>query len=388
MNSVAVQDFEAHNDEVRRVWSAYRAGKPTRVPMFVGANPRYTTFGHPANPRNLSIEQYWSDPQLMLERHLEHVEWCAFNLMQDAEMGLPEAWTVGVDFQNVYEAAALGCPIQYVDGQVPDTMPILHDKAQFATWSVPDPLNNPFWSKVWTFHNHFRRREAEGYEWRGRPIKVAPPTGCGTDGPLTGACNVRGAVEFCLDLLEDPSFANDLLAFLTEAIVSHVSAFRRELGLPEKQAGWGYADDSIALLSTEMTLERIVPHHRRLSESLGAPGPISIHLCGNATRHFSMLKRELNVMSFDTGFPVDFAALRDELGDDVEIVGGPSVPFLSSATAEATYAETRRILESGVRKGGRFVLREGNNLAPEIAPENVAAMYRAVREHGKYEEGA
>ncbi|MFI5385146.1 MAG: uroporphyrinogen decarboxylase family protein [Fimbriimonadales bacterium] len=383
---VPIHDFAAHNEEVRQVWDAYRSGNPIRVPMILGVNPRYTTFDHPANPRGLTIEQSWSDPQLMLERHLEHQEWCAFNLPQDAEMGLPEKWTVSVDFQNVYEATALGCPIQYCDGQVPDTRPILTDenKRDQLKGKVPDPFENPFWRKAWSFYDHFLRKEIEGFEWRGRPIKVAGLSGLGTDGPVTGACNIRGAMEFCLDLLGDPGYADDLLAFLTEAIIVRIKAFRERLGLPVRDKSYGYADDSIALLSTEMVVERVLPHHRRLIDAFATEGPNSIHLCGDSTRHFAMLKRELDIKSFDTGFPVDFGAVRLEVGDDVEILGGPSVPFLSSATPEETYAETKRILESGIMAGGRFVLREGNNLAPEISVANVAAMYDAVCRHGVY----
>jgi len=307
-------------------------------------------------------------------------------------MGLPEQWMVGVDFQNVYEAAALGCPIQYCDDQVPDTRPILSDadcqcakaRGLAILGTVRDPYENPFWCKVWTFYDHFKKREQEGYEWRGRPIKVGGVSGLGTDGPVTGACNFRGASEFCLDLLDDPGFADDLLAQLTEAIIARIKAFRTRLGLPLMDKGFGYADDSIALLSTEMVAERVLPHHRHLIDAFATDGPNSIHLCGNATRHFPMLKHELNIKSFDTGFPVDFGALREEVGEDTEILGGPSVPFLSAATASETYAETLRVLQSGIMAGGKFILREGNNLAPEVPVANAQAMYDAVREHGFY----
>ncbi len=382
----ASPNFAAHNDEVRQVWEAYRAGRPTRVPMILGVNPRYTTFGHPANPRGITFEQCWSDPQLMLERHLEHLEWCAFNLPQDAEMGLPEKWTVGVDFQNVYEAAALGCPIEYCDDQVPDTRPLDGDASIRAVLArgVPDPFDNPFWSKVWSFYKHFKKREEEGFEWRGRPIRVAGLSGLGTDGPVTGACNVRGAMEFCLDLAADPAFADELMALIVESAIVRLKAFRARLGFPLKEKGFGFADDSIALLSQTMYAERVLPHHRRLVDAFSEGGPNSIHLCGDATRHFPFLKAALNIKSFDTGFPVDFAGLRRELGPDVEILGGPSVPFLQAATPDEVRHETRRILQSGIMEGGRFVLREGNNLAPDIGVEQVSAMYEACREWGNY----
>jgi uroporphyrinogen-III decarboxylase len=44
--------------------------------------------------------------------------------------------------------------------------------------------------------------------------------------------------------------------------------------------------------------------------------------------------------------------------------------------------ETRRILDSGVLEGGRFVLREGNNLAPHTPFENLEAMYQTARRVG------
>jgi uroporphyrinogen-III decarboxylase len=109
-----------------------------------------------------------------------------------------------------------------------------------------------------------------------------------------------------------------------------------------------------------------------------------MHLCGDATHHFKFLRDTLNVQGFDTGFPVRHGELRAELGPHVTINGGPSVPFLCSHGPQEVEAETRRILESGVTEGGRFVLREGNNLPPEAPLENVLAMVRANRRWGRY----
>jgi uroporphyrinogen-III decarboxylase len=96
------------------------------------------------------------------------------------------------------------------------------------------------------------------------------------------------------------------------------------------------------------------------------------------------MRDELNVQSFDTGFPVDHGWLREELGPDVRIQGGPHVELLRTGTPAQIREETRRILQSGVMEGGKFVLREGNNLAPGTPEENVAAMYAACREFGRY----
>jgi uroporphyrinogen-III decarboxylase len=161
-------------------------------------------------------------------------------------------------------------------------------------------------------------------------------------------------------------------------------AFRRRLEQPEESDAWGFADDSVQLLSVHTYRDLVLPYHKRLTERFGPKGPNGIHLCGDATHLFPTIKEELCVNSFDTGFPVDHGKLRRELGPEVTIHGGPHVELLRSGAPERIREEVRRICESGVMEGGRFILREGNNLAPGTPPGNVAAMYDACREFGRY----
>ena len=82
---------------------------------------------------------------------------------------------------------------------------------------------------------------------------------------------------------------------------------------------------------------------------------------------------------------MDHGALRKALGPDVEIIGGPEISLLSSGTAKQVYRRTQEILLSGVKQGGRFMLREGNNLPPKVPEANLAAMYQACLDHGPYD---
>ena len=50
-----------------------------------------------------------------------------------------------------------------------------------------------------------------------------------------------------------------------------------------------------------------------------------------------------------------------------------------NATPQQVRDEVRRILTGGVLAGGRFVLREGNNLAPHTPLANTEALYHAGR---------
>lgn len=381
-------DFGQHNEAIREIWQSYRDRRPTRVPMILGTNPRYTMFGHPANPRSITFQQYFGDPMVMVERQLEHQRWVRLNLPQDAEMG-PNmtGWHVCVDFQNCYEAAWFGCEVRYYDHQVPDTAPGMVDeysKRNLVDQGPPDPFGG-WMARNWEFYDRLVVLKESGWEWDGVPILSVSPSGLGTDGPLTTACNLRGAQNFLADLLEDRSYAEELLSFITEATILRIAAYRERLGQPAKSHGWGFADDSLQLISGPMMEEVMYPHYRRLLDALSDGGPNSIHLCGNATRHFPSLRDNLGVRSFDTGFPVDFGSLREAVGDDVEILGGPSVPFLMTASPEEVSSETARILGSGIMRGGRFVLREGNNLAPGVPVANLWAMYNAVNEFGRYD---
>ena len=175
-----------------------------------------------------------------------------------------------------------------------------------------------------------------------------------------------------------------LMSFLQKAAEIRNRALGAKAGVPVfvPPVG-GLGDDSIQLISLAMFKKLILPLHRQWL-GLWGPGPHGMHLCGDATRHFPTLHEELNVCSFETGFPVDHGALRKALGPDVEIIGGPQIGLLASGTAEQVYQRTKEILLSGVKEGGRFLLREGNNLPPKVPEANLAAMYQACLEHGQY----
>ena len=81
---------------------------------------------------------------------------------------------------------------------------------------------------------------------------------------------------------------------------------------------------------------------------------------------------------------IDFGWVRQQLGPDVEIKGGPSVMHLQQASPAQVRREVQRILASGIASAGRFILREGHNLPPAVGVAKACAMYDAVREFGRY----
>jgi hypothetical protein len=380
-------DFSAHNAQQAAVWQAYREGQPSRVPMQLGVSSRYTLFNRQANPQGHTFEDFFTRPRVMFDHLLAKQHFIRHHLLFDQEMGLPESWAVAPDLQNSYEALWFGCPLHFRPGQVPDTTPILTDDRKHLLFDqgLPEPFPAGGWlARAWEYWEQFQHW-AEQETFCGRPITVGAVPGLGTDGLFTTACALRDPGALMLDMYEAPDYFHQLMSFITEAIIRRMKAYRERLGQPLQTTACGLADDAIAMLSVATYREFILPYHRRYFDEFGAEGPNSTHLCGDATHLFVTLRDELNIQSFDTGFPVDFGRLRRDLGPEVTIYGGPHVELLRAGPPEAIRAETRRILQSGIMEGGRFVLREGNNLAPYTPPEHVAVMYEACREFGVYD---
>lgn len=379
-------DFESHNAEARAVWDAYHAGRPIRVPVMLGINPRVWLLNPELNREGITFEQYAKDPDLMARVQMQTQHYVRHNMLQDAEMGLPkDGWPIYVDSQNCYEAAWFGSEVEYNEGQVPVTRPFLGDdnKRELFDRGVPDPFSDGAMGVNWRFYEHMKTR-LSSYAHAGLPAVSVSPTGLGTDGPLTVAASVRGATEICLDMYEDPDYVHGLLRFITDATIARIKAMRAEMGHEMKPKCWGFADDSIELLSVDTYREFVLPYHQMLLSELAGEGPHSIHLCGKVDRLMPVLKRELNLNVWDAGFPVDYGRMRRELGPEFQIATGPQVSMLLHGSPEEIDSECGRILGSGITDGGRFILREANNLSPRTPVENVRAMYEAARKYGKY----
>lgn len=335
------------------------------------------------NPKNVSFEEYSKDPDLMFDMQAGFARHNRFEIPGDHEMGVPEdGWSVEVDFENYYEAGWLGAPVEFPKDNVPFAMPFLKDdnKRMLFDKGVPDPFSG-LMGECLRFYERFQER-AKDFQMDGVGVAHISASGLYADGPFTVACGIRGAENFCVDLYEDPDYAQELLAFLTEATIVRLTAWRKLCGHPVTAKGFGFADDAIALLSTDCYRERVLPHHKRWAAATSEPGDGFAHLCGDATRHFPTLIQELNVRTFDTGFPVRHAELVKTLGPDITIQGGPTSQFVHGATPEAIEAECLRILDEVKPLTKKFILRDGNDIAPGTPIENMRAMVNASKKSG------
>jgi len=368
------------------MWEAFNAKQTTRVPLNFSYNCR-VIFPLPEwNPEGYTFQQYYEDPEVHLKMCLRTELYTrqVMSRVSDVPSEPPEVWEAYQNIFNVYDAACFGLKVHFPEDQLPGTEPeheddLIRDELLEVDLSG-DPLEWPFIKERLAF-NEEMEKIAKGMTFEGRPVIVKPWwVGIITDGPVTVGMNLRGP-NFMLDMAMDDGFSDALMRKITDMVIARRAALLKHydggLELP-----CGFADDSIAMISTEMYIEKVLPLHEEIYSSNGSPEKRIIHLCGDATRHFPTLVKELGISEFDTGFPVDHAALREELGPDILIQGGPPVADVMDKSPDALYEQCKDILLGGVKEGGRFMLKEGNNLPPLVPMENLEAMYAATLDHG------
>ena len=325
-------DFSSHNAEVKEVWSAYYSGRPIRVPVYFNMNPRMVLLDPALNREGITFKDYFESPEVMAKVQLKFRKWVRFNVPQDREMGYPE--------------------------------------------------DNPFLKKVLDYYDYFLSISDELYE--GVPIGKPQIPLTGTDGPFTVSAQIRGASQLCIDIYEDPDFVHRLMDFVTDATIKRITYIIHRFGLEYPRESWGFADDSIELISEKVYKEFVLPYHKRLVKTFSSGGPNMIHLCGRASHHFLTIKEELNVMDFDTGYPTNLGEMRKVLGPEVTLRGNISPMLLLQGPVYRIEEKVIRLLRSGVMEGGRFILCDGNNVAPMTPVEHLKVMYDTGKRYGRY----
>ena len=391
-------DFKRHNEDVRKLMSDFRKNKARRAPVIVGGSIRNLLSNPTLNNTEFTFKDFFSKPEAQLKCQLEYQYYVRHNILCDKEMGLPEKnWQLSVDLQNSHDQGWFGCPFLYFgNADVPDTEEILKENPNaFYDWGDPDPFwgRGDMMKKAMEIYEKLKKICDAGYEFHGRP--VSPPVNfqqTGTDGIFSVALKLRGTVELMCDMYENPKYYHDLMNYVTRNTIKRMKKHREWMwehdpdfkGERKFKGSFGMADDSIAMLSREQYKELVYPYHKMIFDEFHDGSGSFIHLCGDATHHFKFLADSFNVKSFDTGFPVDHGKLRRELGTEITIQGGPTIMLVKDGTPQQIKKEVRKICESGVLEGGRFVLIAANHLAPCTPVENIKALYEAGKKYARF----
>jgi len=128
------------------------------------------------------------------------------------------------------------------------------------------------------------------------------------------------------------------------------------------------------------------PRHAKLNEYVHSHSRMKtlLHSCGS----LCPILPDLIEAGYDILNPVQTSArqmdpevLKREFGRDITFWGGGcnTRSVLNHGTPEEVYDHCRRRIEIFARDGG-FVFNQEHNILPDVPPENILAMMRAVRD--------
>ena len=186
-----------------------------------------------------------------------------------------------------------------------------------------------------------------------------------------------GINEIMIKVLDDPSFVEALMNRCSEYAFAYACALG-SAGADLLSGG----DSPAGLIGPSLYREVILPAEQRLIKRIkdAAAKPVSLHICGNATRILAMMGSSgAGVLELDS--KVDLAQACKILGPDIAIWGNLNpVQVLAQGTpAQVSLAAQAAIAQAASCDHTRFVLSSGCTLPMETPHANIDALVLASR---------
>ncbi len=305
--------MDTHAQQVDDLWADFARKENTRVPITFACDEQLwlKVSGH-------RFREFYTDPKVHLAAQLDGLRWFGENVIGDMPPGPPDRWVVGVRHW-MEENEFFGCEVVYQEDDYAWAMPFDMERDDLLRHlSAIDP--DEAVRRNSAFHMYQALKElADGMEFAGRPVVVARPGG-GTHGVFTKAAEIRGLEQMCIDMIDAPEFVDELLSIVTEKTIDRIRAWHKVIEGTEPDraspVGFGFADDSLQMISGESYERFVLPYHERLYSAM-TTGPRSLHLCGRSNQHYEALRRKANVTLIDGPGPfIDHGRYLRELGPD------------------------------------------------------------------------
>jgi len=257
------------------------------------------------------------------------------------------------------ETQGFGADIEFVRDGVPRCLkPPLEDDKDFAKLPTPDPLGSERMLD--------RVRAVEAFkDWGYQTYSILG----WIEGPAAEAATLRGATNFLMDLMLDPTYAGEVMDLSVEVGIA--------FGRAQFDAGadtMGVGDAIASQVSADVYRELIFPRPReqRLFDGLHeAGGLVRLHICGDIS-HLLPHIAELHVDIVDLDWQVDMARVREVLGPDRVLCGNidPAEAVLRS-TPDRIKAAVRAVYDA---VGAPYMVGAGCEIPPGTPNENLAAL--------------
>lgn len=203
---------------------------------------------------------------------------------------------------------------------------------------------------------------------------------------------LRGLGKFLVDMYSNQKFAEKLMDRIVEMQKKTFEEYISAVGdyVQIIQVGDDLGTQHGPFMSLEIYRKLLKPRHRRLWQFIKkkTDAYLFLHCCGSISQFIP----DLIELGVDALNPVQVSAkgmdtnrLKKDFGDDITFWGGgcDTQKVLPYRTLRDVEEEVRRRIRD-LAPGGGFVFSQVHNIQPGVPPENIIAMYRTVRKHGKY----
>ncbi len=227
--------------------------------------------------------------------------------------------------------------------------------------------------------------------------QVAYVLGRNAPGIFEIALWMRGFENFYCDMLANEAFAEALLDRIMEIKMEY---WARALELVGPNVMMVSEADDLAsqdrcLVSPELYRKLIKPRHTKLfsfiKRKARVPVKIFYHSCGA----IAFVLPDLIESGIDVLNPVQVSAtgmdtkeLKKRFGADITFYGGgvDTQHILPHGSPQQVRDEVRRRIDD-LAPGGGFIFNTVHNIQADVPPENIMAMWEALREYGIYNGG-
>ena len=195
------------------------------------------------------------------------------------------------------------------------------------------------------------------------------------EGPLAESADLRGINTVMLDLMDDPGFVRELMAFIFENAMN----FARE----QVRAGAdviGVGDAASSLIGPRLYREVVLEWEKKYVEALHALGAlVRLHICGDTNALFPLLA-EVRADIVDLDSMALIADARARMGPRQLLSGNiDPVRVLQDGTpATVTAALERCFADAG---GGYYAACAGCEIPRGTPPDNLRALRDFARAH-------
>jgi uroporphyrinogen decarboxylase len=205
--------------------------------------------------------------------------------------------------------------------------------------------------------------------------------------------NLRGWTNFMMDLAGNPVFAEALLDKILENHLKNVDLFLDAVGdhIQIIQMGGDLGTQNGPQMHPDLYYDMIQPRQKILWQRIHEKKPdvaVFLHCCGAI---FDLIPGIVDA-GCDILNPVQISAkgmepqlLKDKFGSELCFWGGgcDTQTILPFATPDEVYEHTRKMIDIFKPDSG-FVFCQVHNIQHNVPPENIVAMYDAVKDNWDY----